>query len=119
MIQRPSRFSPIRPNAWPFRSATFREEIVERCVYPLINEGIRILEEGVAARAGDVDVVWCAGYGFPRYRGGPLFYADAIGLKTVYKRNSQSIATNSAPCTGTGAFAHPSGDRGPYSERLG
>jgi 3-hydroxyacyl-CoA dehydrogenase len=60
------------------------EEIVERCVYPLINEGIRILEEGVASRAGDVDVVWCAGYGFPRYRGGPLFYADTIGLKTVY-----------------------------------
>jgi 3-hydroxyacyl-CoA dehydrogenase len=60
------------------------DEIVERCVYPLINEGIRILEEGVASRASDVDVVWCAGYGFPRYRGGPLFYADAIGLKTVY-----------------------------------
>jgi 3-hydroxyacyl-CoA dehydrogenase len=60
------------------------EEIVERCVYPLINEGIRILEEGVASRAGDVDVVWCAGYGFPRYRGGPLFHADTIGLKTVY-----------------------------------
>ena len=59
-------------------------EIVERCIYPLINEGIRILEEGVAARASDVDVVWCAGYGFPRYRGGPLFYADTIGLKTVY-----------------------------------
>jgi 3-hydroxyacyl-CoA dehydrogenase len=60
------------------------EEIVERCVYPLINEGIRILEEGIAVRAGDVDVVWCAGYGFPRYRGGPLFYADAIGLQTVH-----------------------------------
>ena len=59
-------------------------EIVERCLYPLINEGIRILEEGVAMRAGDVDVVWCAGYGFPRYRGGPLFYADTIGLKTVH-----------------------------------
>jgi len=60
------------------------EEIVERCVYPLINEGIRILEEGVASRAGDVDVVWCAGYGFPRYRGGPLFHADTIGLRTVH-----------------------------------
>jgi 3-hydroxyacyl-CoA dehydrogenase len=59
-------------------------EIVERCVYPLINEGIRILEEGVALRAGDVDVVWTAGYGFPRYRGGPLFYADTIGLEAVY-----------------------------------
>jgi 3-hydroxyacyl-CoA dehydrogenase len=61
------------------------DEIVQRCLYPLINEGIRILEEGVASRASDVDVVWCAGYGFPRYRGGPLFYADTIGLKTVYE----------------------------------
>jgi len=60
------------------------EEIVERCLYPLINEGIRILEEGIALRAADVDVVWCAGYGFPRYRGGPMFYADTIGLKTVH-----------------------------------
>ena len=60
------------------------EEIVQRCVYPLINEGFRILEEGVAIRASDIDVVWAAGYGFPRYRGGPLFYADEIGLKTVY-----------------------------------
>lgn len=59
------------------------EEIVERCLYPLINEGIRILEEGVASRASDIDVVWCAGYGFPRYRGGPLFHADSIGLKTL------------------------------------
>jgi len=59
------------------------DEIVERCLYPLINEGMRILEEGVALRASDVDVVWCAGYGFPRYRGGPMFYADSIGLKTV------------------------------------
>jgi 3-hydroxyacyl-CoA dehydrogenase len=59
-------------------------EIVERCLYPLINEGMRIVEEGVALRASDVDVVWCAGYGFPRYRGGPLFYADTIGLKTVH-----------------------------------
>jgi 3-hydroxyacyl-CoA dehydrogenase len=59
------------------------QEIVERCIYPLMNEGIRILEEGIAIRAGDVDVVWTAGYGFPRYRGGPLYYADTIGLKTL------------------------------------
>lgn len=59
------------------------EEIVERCLYPLLNEGIRILEEGVALRASDIDVVWTSGYGFPRYRGGPLFYADTIGLKTL------------------------------------
>src|ERR1700676_1160021 len=58
-------------------------EILERCLLPIINEGIRILEEGVALRAGDVDVVWTSGYGFPRYRGGPLFYADTIGLAAV------------------------------------
>jgi 3-hydroxyacyl-CoA dehydrogenase len=60
-----------------------KQEIVERCLYPLLNEGLRILEEGVALRAADIDVVWTAGYGFPRYRGGPMFYADAIGLKTL------------------------------------
>ncbi|MCL4181892.1 MAG: enoyl-CoA hydratase/isomerase family protein [Burkholderiaceae bacterium] len=59
------------------------EEIVERCVYPLINEGFRILEEGVAMRAGDIDVVWTSGYGFPRYRGGPMFHATAMGLETL------------------------------------
>ncbi len=58
-------------------------EILERCLYPLINEGIRILDEGIAQRASDVDVVWCAGYGFPRYRGGPMFYADTLGLPTL------------------------------------
>jgi len=60
------------------------EEIIERCTFALINDGIKILEEGIAVRASDIDVVWGAGYGFPRYRGGPLFYADTIGLKTVY-----------------------------------
>jgi 3-hydroxyacyl-CoA dehydrogenase len=59
------------------------QEILERCLYPLMNEGIRILEEGVAIRASDIDVVWTAGYGFPRYRGGPLFYAETIGLKRL------------------------------------
>jgi 3-hydroxyacyl-CoA dehydrogenase len=58
-------------------------QIVERCLLPIINEGIRILEEGIALRASDVDVVWTAGYGFPRYRGGPLFYADTMGLAAV------------------------------------
>jgi len=59
------------------------QEILERCLYPLINEGFRILEQGVAQRASDIDVVWCAGYGFPRYRGGPMFYAQTIGLSTL------------------------------------
>lgn len=60
-----------------------KQEIVERCLYPLLNEGLRILEEGVALRASDIDVVWTAGYGFPRYRGGPMFYADTIALPTL------------------------------------
>jgi 3-hydroxyacyl-CoA dehydrogenase len=59
------------------------QEILERCLYPLLNEGLRILDEGIAQRASDVDVVWCAGYGFPRYRGGPMFYADTIGLPAL------------------------------------
>jgi 3-hydroxyacyl-CoA dehydrogenase len=58
-------------------------EIVERCLYPLLNEGFRILDEGIALRASDIDVVWTAGYGFPRYRGGPMFYADTIGPATL------------------------------------
>jgi 3-hydroxyacyl-CoA dehydrogenase len=58
-------------------------EILERCLYPLLNEGLRILEEGIAQRASDIDVVWCSGYGFPRYRGGPMFYADTIGLPVL------------------------------------
>ena len=61
------------------------QEIIERCFYSMINEGARILEERVALRASDIDVVYTAGYGFPRYRGGPMFYADSIGLKTVYE----------------------------------
>jgi 3-hydroxyacyl-CoA dehydrogenase len=62
------------------------EEIVERLVYPMINEGARILEEGIAARPGDIDVVWLYGYGWPSWRGGPMFYADQIGLDVIAKR---------------------------------
>jgi 3-hydroxyacyl-CoA dehydrogenase len=61
-------------------------EIVERCVYALVNEGARIVEEGIAARASDVDTVYLAGYGFPRHRGGPLMYADIVGLPEVAAR---------------------------------
>jgi 3-hydroxyacyl-CoA dehydrogenase len=59
-------------------------EILTRCVYPLINEGARILAEGIAQRASDIDVVWVNGYGFPPYRGGPMFYADSIGAKEIH-----------------------------------
>lgn len=65
------------------RAAISDQEIVERCLYPLISEGARIVEEAIAYRAGDVDVVWTQGYGFPDYRGGPLFMADAIGLRAI------------------------------------
>jgi 3-hydroxyacyl-CoA dehydrogenase len=62
------------------------EEIVERTVYALVNEGARILEEGIALRAVDIDIVYVHGYGFPAYRGGPMWYADTVGLKRVYDR---------------------------------
>ncbi|MCH8172039.1 MAG: enoyl-CoA hydratase/isomerase family protein [Proteobacteria bacterium] len=60
-----------------------REEIFERCLYPLVNEGANILDEGIALRASDIDVVWTAGYGFPRHKGGPMFWADHIGLDKI------------------------------------
>jgi 3-hydroxyacyl-CoA dehydrogenase len=62
------------------------EEIVDRCIYALVNEGARILEEGYALRAVDIDIIYLNGYGFPAYRGGPMWYADAVGLKKVYDR---------------------------------
>lgn len=65
------------------------EEIVERLVYSLINEAARILEEGIALRASDIDLVCLLGYGFPAWRGGPLFYADSLGLHTVIRKMRQ------------------------------
>jgi 3-hydroxyacyl-CoA dehydrogenase len=59
------------------------EEIVERCMFALANEGARILEEGIALRASDIDIVYLTGYGFPLYRGGPMFHADTVGLPRV------------------------------------
>jgi 3-hydroxyacyl-CoA dehydrogenase len=61
-------------------------EIVARVIYPLINEGASILEEGIAQRASDIDIVYIYGYGFPAHRGGPMFYADAVGTKAVYDK---------------------------------
>jgi 3-hydroxyacyl-CoA dehydrogenase len=62
------------------------QEIVDRCIYTLVNEGARILEEGIALRAVDIDIIYLNGYGFPAYRGGPMWYADTIGLNKVYER---------------------------------
>jgi 3-hydroxyacyl-CoA dehydrogenase len=65
------------------------EEIIDRCVYALVNEGARILEEGIALRAVDIDIIYLNGYGFPSYRGGPMWYADTVGLSKVYDRISE------------------------------
>jgi len=67
------------------------QEIVERCIYALVNEGARILEDGIAQRASDIDLVYLNGYGFPAYRGGPMFFADQTGLQEV-SRSLQRIA---------------------------
>ena len=62
------------------------EEIVDRCVYALVNEAAHILEEGIVSRASDIDVVYLYGYGFPGFLGGPMYYADSVGLPRVYER---------------------------------
>lgn len=62
------------------------QEIQERCLFAMINEGARILEDGVASRPEEIDTIWINGYGFPKYRGGPMFYADQIGLRKVVER---------------------------------
>jgi 3-hydroxyacyl-CoA dehydrogenase len=62
------------------------QEIIERCIYGLISEGARILEDGIAARSSDIDVIWTNGYGFPRHRGGPMHFADTVGLAAVYEK---------------------------------
>ncbi len=66
-----------------------KEEIIDRTMYALVNEGARILEEGFALRAVDIDVIYVFGYGFPAWRGGPMWYADTVGLKKVYDRISE------------------------------
>jgi len=71
-------------------------EIVQRCIYALVNEGARILEDGIAQRSSDIDIVYLYGYGFPAYRGGPMFYADQVGLTEVaraLKRIAASAGT--------------------------
>jgi 3-hydroxyacyl-CoA dehydrogenase len=70
------------------------EEITERCLYALVNEGARILEEGFALRASDIDIIYINGYGFPAHRGGPMWYADTVGLKKVYERINEFHAAH-------------------------
>ena len=69
------------------------EEILERCIYPMINEGVKILDEGKAIRASDVDVVWVNGYGWPVYRGGPMHYGDVVGPEKVLAKMKEFQAT--------------------------
>jgi 3-hydroxyacyl-CoA dehydrogenase len=72
------------------------EEIVQRCVFALVNEGARILDEGIAARASDIDIVYLMGYGFPLHRGGPMFHADSLGLYNVARELNRLARTRSA-----------------------
>src|SRR5687767_8974828 len=78
------------------------EEILERCLYPMINEGAKILDEGKAYRGSDIDIVWINGYGWPVYRGGPMFYGDTVGLKTVVAKLKEY-----GPKLGAGFTASP------------
>lgn len=93
-------------------------EIIERCVLPLINEGYRILDEGIAYRAGDIDVVWTSGYGFPREMGGPMFYATTIGPATALKAMNKYAAGDDSgegywqPAQGLVRAASATGDSG-------
>ena len=79
------------------------QEIVERLVFAMVNEAAHILEEGIATRASDIDMVYLTGYGFPLFRGGPMFYADTVGLPNVvmamekYARGPHGEAWQVAP----------------------
>jgi 3-hydroxyacyl-CoA dehydrogenase len=74
------------------RRSIAKKEIIERLIYPMINEGARILEEGVAARPADIDVIWIYGYGWPVWRGGPMFYADQVGLAGIRDKLAEMAA---------------------------
>ena len=96
LIEEASRYLGIR------RRQIADQEIVERCVYGIVNEGAKILSEGIAARISDLDLAWLYGYGFPRWRGGPMFYASGKGLAAVigrlqhYQAYSDALAPSAA-----------------------
>jgi 3-hydroxyacyl-CoA dehydrogenase len=81
------------------RRSISNEEILERCIYPMINEGAKIIEEGKAQRASDIDIVWINGYGWPVYRGGPMFYGDLIGPDKVLAKLKEFEGTMGADFT--------------------
>jgi 3-hydroxyacyl-CoA dehydrogenase len=79
------------------RTSIADQEIVDRSLYALINRGAQLLDDGIALRASDIDVIWTAGYGFPAYRGGPMFYGDTIGLGTIvdgFKENADRFGND-------------------------
>ena len=88
------------------------DEILERMVYPMVNEGARILEEKIAARPSDIDVVWLYGYGWPVYRGGPMHYADSVGLKKVAERLALLRQGDRRCVAGAGAASEEARRRG-------
>ena len=84
----------------PAQSPLTEEEIRRRCLWQLVNSGCRILEAGIARRASDLDVIFVHGYGFPRFRGGPMFHAEAVGLSEVLadiRRYHETLGPRWAP----------------------
>ena len=82
------------------RRSINKEEIIERCLYPMINEGFKILEEGMAIRASDIDIIWINGYGWPVYEGGPMFYGNLIGFEKILewlKKMEEEYGTDFKP----------------------
>ena len=91
------------------------EEIIERCIYAMVNEGARILQEGRASRAGDIDIIYLTGYGFPTYRGGPMWYADSVGLPAVHQRITEFQARHGALWTPAPLLAHLASKGGTFA----
>ena len=88
------------------------EEIVERLLLALINEGAAILQEGIAARPSDIDIVYLNGYGFPTWRGGPMFYADSLGIGAVVEKLQQLRHTTGDACWQPAALLLELADQG-------
>jgi 3-hydroxyacyl-CoA dehydrogenase len=88
-----------------------KKEIVERLIFPMINEGAQILKEGIAQRPSDIDVIWVYGYGWPVWRGGPMFYADQIGLPYIRDRLAEYAKRANDPRLAPGAMLNRLADQ--------
>ena len=99
------------------RRVISQEEIVDRCILALVNEGARILEEGMALRASDIDVIYITGYGFPAWRGGPMFYAETLGPATVQERIAEFARLHGAALWPSNTARSHSSPRSPESSR--